>query len=317
MTHSAPPLLPIDSRELTRVCVFGGTGMLGRALCDALTKNDVEVTVYSRKKPAGVASFALWDPARGEIDTRPLAEADAVVNLTGENIAEGRWTASRKQQLTDSRVGTTALIARTLAALVHKPRVWVNASAVGYYGHREDDAVNEQSDAGEGFLAQLCTAWEAATEPANACGVRVVRLRLGVVLTPEGGMLRKLLPVFRMGLGGTLGSGQQFMPWVTMHDAVNAVLFALRQTRISGPVNVVAPEPVTNAQFTELLAQRLGKPAFMPVPKLAIRTLFGELGDSLMLSGANVRPRVLEQAGFRFEYPRLEDALAALLPPKA
>jgi uncharacterized protein len=305
MSSSPPPALSISE-----VCVMGATGLIGRAVCAALERAGVRVTRYSRSARPG---FAQWDPTKGELDARPLATADAVVNFAGEGLADKRWSEKRKQTLRDSRVQSTWLLARTLAGLETPPKVLVNASAVGYYGHRGEDAVFEESPPGRGFLSDLCQAWEAATRPAADRGIRVVMPRFGMVLTPDGGALARLLPIFRMGAGGKLGSGQQFMPWIAMQDAVSVVRFLMGAQTVRGPVNAVAPEATTNEHFTETLAHVLRRPAFLPVPNFALKSVFGELSQALLLEGANVRPRVLELTGFRFDYPRLEDALETLV----
>lgn len=304
MSSSSHPPLTISA-----VCVLGATGLLGRAVCAALERAGVRVTRYSRGPRPG---FAHWDPSKGEIDIEPLSRVDAVINLAGEGIADKRWTDKRKQVLRDSRVQSTWLLARTLGGLDSPPKVLVNASAVGYYGDRGEEAVFEESPPGRGFLAELCQAWEAATRPAADRGIRVVMPRFGIVLTPEGGALARLLPIFRSGVGGRLGSGMQFMPWIAMQDAVSVLRFLMGAQQVSGPVNAVAPEATTNELFTDTLAHVLRRPAFLPVPNFALRTVFGELSQTL-LEGANVRPKVLELSGFRFDYPRLEDALEALV----
>jgi uncharacterized protein (TIGR01777 family) len=300
------PTAPVT---INKVCVMGATGLLGRALCVALEQAGVTVQRYSRGARPG---FAHWDPGSGQIEVEPMEGADAIVNLAGEDIAGRRWTPARKRVLRDSRIASTELLARTLADLPRPPHVLVNASAVGFYGHRGDDAVYEESPVGEGFLPELCQAWEAATLPAAQRGVRVVLVRLGIVLTTEGGALAKMLPLFRMGLGGRFGSGQQFMPWIALPDAVSVIRFLMAAPTISGPVNTVAPEATTNESFTESLSHVLHRPAWLTVPNFALRTALGDLSQ-VVLEGANVRPRVLEQAGFRFDYPRLEDALEALV----
>jgi uncharacterized protein (TIGR01777 family) len=294
---------------ITKVCVMGATGLVGRALCASLERAGVEVQRYSRAARPG---FIAWNPQAGELDVAGFDGVDAVVNLAGENLANKRWTSARKQALRESRVVSTQLLASRLAELTNPPRVLINASAVGFYGHRGEDAVYEESPTGTGFLAELCQAWEQATAPAAVRGIRVVLARFGIVLTTEGGALAKMLPVFRLGLGGRLGSGQQFMPWISMPDAVSVIRFLMSAQGIAGPVNCVAPEATTNEQFTETLSIVLRRPAFFAVPNFALRTALGELSEAL-LEGANVRPRVLEQAGFRFDYPRLEDALEAIL----
>lgn len=298
-----PPLL------ISEVCVMGATGLIGRAVCAALERASVRVTRYSRGARPG---FAHWDPSKGEIDAGPLATADAVVNFAGEGLADKRWTDKRKQLLRDSRVQSTWLLARTLAGLQTPPKVLVSASAVGYYGDRGEEAVYEESPPGRGFLPELCQAWEAAVRPAADRGIRVVTPRFGIVLTVDGGALARMLPIFKSGAGGRLGSGMQFMPWIAMQDAVSVVRFLMGAQHVTGPVNTVAPEATTNELFTETLAHVLHRPAFLPVPNFALKTIFGELSQAL-LQGANVRPRVLELSGFRFDYPRLEDALESVV----
>jgi uncharacterized protein (TIGR01777 family) len=294
---------------LTKVCVMGATGFVGRALCAALARSGTTVHRYSRSARPG---FVSWDPSSGEIDSEPLEAADAVVNLAGEDIAGARWSASRKRILRDSRVSSTQLLVHAMSKLKQPPKVLINASAVGYYGHRGQDAVAENSPVGAGFLAELCQAWEASALPAAALGVRVVIPRLGVILSKDGGALPRMLPAFKLGVAGRLGSGQQYMSWISLLDAVSVIRFLMSATEIRGPVNAVAPEPVTNEEFTETLGRVVRRPTLLPVPNFALRAALGELSQ-VLLEGANVRPRVLEQAGFRFDYPRLEDALEALL----
>jgi uncharacterized protein len=309
--RSQPPWVDSNRAPLpvNKVCVMGATGLVGRALCAALERAGVEVHRYSRAARPG---FARWDPSSGRMDKPPLEGADAVVNLAGEDLSERRWTPARKRELFDSRVLSTQLLVRTLAQLELPPRVLLNASAVGFYGNRGEDAVFESSPAGQGFMPELCQAWEAAAAPAAQRGIRVVYPRMGVVLTSEGGALAKMLPLFRLGLGGRFGSGRQFMPWIALNDAVSVMRFLMSTQGISGPVNTVAPEATNNQDFSETLAHVLGRPAFLPVPQLALKAALGELSQ-VVLEGANVRPRVLDQSGFRFDYPRLEDALEAIL----
>jgi uncharacterized protein (TIGR01777 family) len=299
---------------IERVCVFGATGMLGTAMIAALHKAGHVITAFSRTRHANRPGFAHWDPAQGTIDAARLQGADAVINFAGESIGEGRWTAARKRRLIESRVASTDLIARTLAVLPVRPAVFVNISAVGFYGDCGDDAVYEDSPRGRGFLAELAERWEGATAPAADAHIRVVLPRLGVVLAREGGALPKMLVPFKLGLGGRLGSGEQRMPWVTLTDAIGATAFAMRHPELNGPVNVVAPENVTNALFTETLAGVLHRPAAIPVPAFVLKASLGtEMATELLLTGANVRPKKLEVTGYRFEHPRLIDALEALL----
>lgn len=298
---------------LGRVCVLGATGLLGGALRQTLRAKGVEVVGYSRRPQRGAGQWAQWDPAAGQIEREPLEGAHVVVNLAGEDLSNGRWTAARKRQLWSSRVDTTRLVVETLASLERPPRVLVNASAVGFYGDRGDEAVDEESAGGSGYLAELCAAWEAAADTARDAGMRVVQLRFGVVLTPSGGALAKMLGPFKLGLGGRLGSGNQRFPWIALPDAVGATRFVMTREELDGPVNVVAPESVTNGQLTDALGHALGRPTVLPVPAFALRAALGELAQEALLSGANVRPRRLEVAGYKFEYPRIEDALHAML----
>jgi uncharacterized protein (TIGR01777 family) len=310
---SQPPLSRSDelrmTSQLSKICVMGATGFLGRALCAALERSGATVHRYSRSARPG---FASWDPASGEIESEPLEAADAVVNLSGEDIAGARWTAHRKKVLRDSRVGSTQLLVQTLGKLKQPPKVLINASAVGFYGHRGQDAVAENSPVGTGFLAELCQQWEQTAMQATAHGVRVVIPRLGIVLSKDGGALARMLPAFKLGVAGRLGSGQQFMSWISLLDAVSVIRFLMSATEINGVVNAVAPEPATNEEFTYLLGRIVRRPTLLPVPVFALKAALGEMSQ-VLLEGANVRPRVLEQAGFRFDYPRLEDALEALL----
>jgi uncharacterized protein (TIGR01777 family) len=293
---------------------MGASGMVGTALTSSLLRAGVRVTAFTRTRHDNSPGIGFWDPDSHQIEAERLEGADAIVNLAGENLADGRWSDARKRRLWSSRVESTALIASTLLRLERKPLVWVNASAVGYYGNRAEEAVYEESPAGSGFLAELCEAWEAATAPAAAAGIRVVQMRYGLILSPVGGALPRLARLFRLGLGGRLGSGVQRMPWITLADAVSATRFAARHPDVSGAVNAVAPETITNEQFTEALGHVLGRPTALPVPAFALKTVLGgEMAQELLLGGANVRPRKLEIAGYRFEHPRIEDALEALL----
>lgn len=316
---------PPEKIGISRACLFGGSGLIGRAVAATLERDGVEVTLYRRphvrpeKERPSLApiheSTAAWDPAAQTIDRAPLERADAVINLAGESLADGTWTRAKKQRIWSSRVDVTQWLAGTLAALPEgkRPALLINASAVGFYGDRGQEHVNEDSQRGHGFLAELCEAWEAATRPASEAGLRVVNVRFGVVLAPEGGALAKMLPMFAKGLGGRFGDGQQPMPWLTLTDAAGVVRFSITHGELSGPVNAVAPDLITNGQLTDALSRALGKSARLPVPAFVLRALLGEMARETLLSGARVHPRKLEVAGYRFEYPRLDDALAALM----
>lgn len=265
-----------------------------------------------RHPPRSDRGEIAWDPQQGRIDAAALAGLDAVVHLAGENIGE-RWTPARRQRIRDSRVQGTSLLAEALARMTDPPRVLVSASAIGYYGDRGAELLSESSGPGRDYLAGVAREWEAATEPAARAGVRTVIIRMGVALSPEGGALGRMLPVFRLGVGGQLGSGRQWMSWVSLPDVVRAVGFVIGHAELRGPVNVVAPEPVTNAEFTRTLARVLNRPALMFVPEVALRLVFGELADATLLVSQRAVPTRLTEAGFQFLHPNLDAALRALL----
>jgi uncharacterized protein (TIGR01777 family) len=254
-----------------------------------------------------------WNPAAGEIDAAELEGIDAVVHLAGENLAARRWNAEVKREIRDSRVRGTRLLAETLAGLSSKPDTMISASAVGFYGDRGEATVDESSERGAGFLADVCSEWEAATAPAREAGIRVVNLRIGVVISGDGGALAKMLLPFKLGVGGVIGSGRQVWSWIALDDLVRAILFLLEQKTLSGPVNAVAPEAVTNREFTTTLGRVLRRPTIFPMPAFAARLALGEMADEMLLSGARVEPRALDSAGFVFAYPQLEPALRASL----
>ena len=262
-------------------------------------------------KPKPVEKYALWDPEQGEMDAFLLEGVDAVVHLAGANIGEGRWTYERKAEILESRVQGTRTVCETIARLQAPPKVLVSASAIGWYGDRGDEFLDEDSDPGEGFLAEVCREWEAATQPAWSAGIRVVLLRFGVVLDARQGALARMLPVFRAGYGGRIGSGRAYMSWIAIEDAASAIAFCIETPSLAGPVNAVAPTPVTNAEFTRALAEAVGKSPFLPVPAFALRMMFGEMADELMLSSARVMPERLATAGFMFKHPTIEAGLRA------
>jgi uncharacterized protein (TIGR01777 family) len=254
-----------------------------------------------------------WHPERGEIDAAALEGHDAAVHLAGESIAGGRWTDERKRRIRDSRVRGTKLLAETLARLSRPPRVFVSASAIGYYGDRGDEVLTEESAAGVGFLPEVCREWEEAAEAARAAGIRTVFLRFGLILSAEGGALAKMLPPFRLGVGGNVGGGRQFYSWVSLADVIDVIHFALADERLGGAVNVVAPQPVTNAEFTKTLGRVLSRPTFFPAPAFGLRLAFGEMADALLLASARVEPARLRAAGYAFKHPQLEGALRSVL----
>ena len=294
-----------------RIAITGATGFIGVPLVALLRADGHEVVVIGRRRPGSVPDVA-WDPESGVIDRSALAGVEAVVHLAGEPIGE-RWTPARKSALRSSRVKGTSLIATTMAAVSPRPRVLVSMSAVGIYGNRGDEELTEASAPARDFLGELGVAWEAAADPARAAGIRVVHPRLGIVLHQEGGALAKMLPPFRLGLGGRLGAGTQYMSWISRADALAALQFALTNDAVQGPVNLTAPAPVTNAEFTRELGRALHRPAVAVVPEFAIKLMFGEMGEQTVLAGQRVRPKVLQGMGFRFLHPALPAALRAAL----
>lgn len=313
MNAANSPVEPKKSSTIARVCVTGSSGLVGSALVAELTQDGVNVTRFVRDRALAGYGAAYWSPARNEIDAEALEGVDAVVHLAGEGVADRRWTKARKQLILDSRVQSTTLLARAIAGCAQKPRVLISASGVGYYGNQPRAAMDEQGPQGNGFLADVCKQWEAATAAASEAGVRVVHARFGMVLSKDGGALPKLVTPIRAGVGGRLGSGEQHVPWITLDDAVAALRFMIENPAFRGPVNVVAPEPCTNAELTAMIAKVCHRRAVLPVPAFALKVGLGEMAEELLLSGANVRPRALESAGFRFDHPRLEDALTEVL----
>ena len=294
------------------VAVSGASGLLGSALTPFLTTGGHRVVRLVRR-PTDEPDTAVWRPAEGLVAPQALPRLDAVVHLAGESVAGGRWSAARKQRIRASRVAGPRSLVRSLARLEDPPSTLVCASAIGFYGSRGDEPLDEESASGKGFLAEIGREWEAAAAEAEELGLRVVMLRFGIVLSPAGGALAKMLPPFRLGGGGRLGTGRQFMSWVSIDDAVGAIHQALQDKDLRGPVNVTAPEPVTNERFTRALGRVLGRPTLFPLPASGARLLFGEMADEMLLASTRVVPRKLERSGFRFHDPRLEGALARLL----
>jgi uncharacterized protein len=295
-----------------KIAVAGATGFIGAALTAHLSAVGHRVVRLVRRKADPSRGDATWDPSRGLLDPAALDGVQAVVNLAGDPVAE-RWTAERKRRIKSSRVDATALLAKTLVDLERPPRVLVNASAIGIYGDRGDEVLDESAAPGTGFLADVARAWEAAATPVVEKGIRTVFTRFGIVLGLAGGALEKMLPPFKIGAGGRLGSGKQWMSWIALDDVVAAVDYALTSDRLSGPVNVVAPNPVTNAEFTQELGHAIHRPAVAAVPSFALRLAYGEMGETVLLSSQRVVPKALERAGFAFRHPVLHDALRCVL----
>ena len=281
----------------SRVVLSGASGMIGAALCNGLDTAGYSILRLVRRRPAS-AKELQWDPSAVPAlpDAGPLEGATAVIHLSGANIAEGRWTAKRRRELWESRIVSTRALAETLAGLERRPEALLVASATGFYGNRGEQLLDENSLSGQGFLAGMCREWEAAAEPARRAGIRLVHLRTGIVLAPGQGALARMTPLFRLGLGGPLGTGSQWQSWISLPDLVAAILFVLENPTISGPVNLTAPNPVTNMQFTRALARQLKRPAWLPAPAFALRLAFGQMADEALLASARVYPSRLTGA---------------------
>jgi uncharacterized protein (TIGR01777 family) len=293
------------------VAVTGSHGFIGSALLPALTRAGHRPVLLVRRRPAGDDELS-WDPEAGTIDAAGLDGIGGVIHLAGAGIGDERWTDARKRLILESRTKGTSLLARTLAGLTRPPSVLVSASAIGYYGNRGDEPLDEQSAPGDDFVAGVCVQWEAATTPAADAGIRVARVRSGIVLGREGGVLARMLLPFRLGLGGRIASGRQYMSWISIDDEVGAILHALTQDRVTGPVNLTGPAPVTNAEFTKTLGRVVRRPTVIPTPLLPLRARYGsELVQHLLVEGQRVVPKQLEESDYRFAHPTLEEVLRA------
>lgn len=288
------------------VAIAGASGFLGGALARYLEREGHQVRRIGRASSRNAAFH--WDLAAGRLDPAALDGADAVINFAGSTIAQ-RWTSDHKRDILSSRLRSTEVLAKTMAAVRSPPSVFLSTSAIGIYGTRGDEPLDETSTPGGGFLADVVQQWEAAAVPARDAGVRLVYPRLGLVMHPDGGVLAKLIPVFNLGGGGKIGKGTQWMSWIGMHDVVRALLFLMTTESLSGPVNVSAPNPVTNAQFSHTLGEVLHRPALTTVPEFAVKLMFGEMGEETLLSGQRVVPRRLKDAAFTFDFPELAGAL--------
>ena len=294
------------------IAITGASGLIGTALARHLRDTGRRVVTFDRTGGSGPDSIS-WNPATGVIDAERLVGVDAVVHLAGAGIGDRRWTDDYKREILESRTKGTRLLASAMASTAGGPRILLSGSAIGYYGESETATFDETSAAGKGFLADVCVEWEAATQPAEAAGIRVAHLRTGIVLSPKGGALKKLLPLFRLGLGGRMGSGRQWQSWISIDDEVAAIDHLLSSS-VSGAVNLTAPVPVSQADFTKTLARVLRRPSIVPVPSFGPKLLLGsELADALLFTGQKVLPAVLERDGFRFAHPDLESALRHLL----
>jgi len=295
-----------------RILISGSHGLVGTALIESLNGDGHEIFRLVRHAPRSQAEIE-WSPERYSIALARLEGFDAAVHLAGESIAEGRWTEEKKKRIRESRVKGTRLLGDALANLSKPPGTLISASAIGYYGNRGDETLTETSDSGKDFLAEVCVEWENATALAAEKGIRVVNTRFGIILDEKGGALAKMLPPFRMGIGGKIGSGKQWMSWIVLDDVVGGIKFALANDSLTGSVNFVAPNPVTNAEFTKTLGKVLSRPTIFPIPAFGVRLMFGEMADALLLSSQRVDPLKLKLSAFSFQYNELESALRHVL----
>jgi uncharacterized protein len=306
------------SDSTRRILLSGASGLIGSALVRALGPKRIQSTQLVRAiglRGEQIRGQTVWDPGAAEpvSDAEALEGMDAAIHLSGANLSAHRWTEGYKREIVDSRVGSTRALARTLRSLRQPPKALLCASATGIYGNRADEVLGEGAASGEGFLADTCVQWEAAADAAKGLGIRVVRLRFGVVLSGRGGALGQMLPIFRLGAGGRLGTGRQWLSWIALQDLISAILFLLETETLEGPVNLVAPHPVTNAEFTRALGRTVHRPTFVPAPAFALRLAFGAMADAALLSSTRAVPERLLKAGFKFQYPEIGAALRAVV----
>ncbi|NGX43064.1 MAG: Epimerase family protein [Chlamydiae bacterium] len=296
-----------------KILITGSSGLVGSELVPCLRDRGHEVVRLVRFDSQLSDDTLLWDPEHRGLNPDDFEGFDVVINLAGENISTGRWTPEKKKKINDSRVLGTHMLCELLARLESPPKLLINASAVGFYGSQGDKVVDEESPPGEGFLAEVCQRWEAATEPAAQKEIRVVRLRIGVILTPKGGALERMLIPFKLGLGGVAGSGKQYFSWISIDDLLGVFLHVIGNESIRGPINAVSPNPVTNRELTKTLGKVLRRPTIFPLPAFVARFVLGEMADALLLSSTRASPGVLKHSGYSFIHPDLEGALRYLL----
>ena len=299
---------------MKKIAITGASGLVGSRVGETFGAAGWQVLPLVRSRGGASSDEIYWNPVSGEIETEKLEGLDALVHLAGDNVGEGRWSEEKKQRIWSSRVDGTRLLANAIGKLEKPPKVWVSASAIGYYGDRGEERLEESSGPGTGFFAELCQAWEAETQPAREQGVRVVNLRIGVVLDRAGGALPKMVLPFKMGLGGVIASGKQYMSWVSLPDVVGAIRFAVEREGLSGPANAVAPGPVTNREFTKTLGRVVGRPTILPMPGALAKLAFGaEKASEMLLVSSRIYPAALQAAGYEFTCPELEPCLRAAL----
>lgn len=297
-----------------KVLISGSNGLVGSNLASYLEYQGHEIYKLVRSKKQVDDKSIYWNPEQGILNTNELEGFDAIVHLAGENIANKRWTEKQKTKISESRIKSTKLLSYMLTNLKRKPQVFISASAIGYYADRPFETLYEHCYPINGiFISETCRQWEEAANPAKEAGIRVIHPRFGIILSNEGGALTKLIVPFSLGLGGNIGSGKQYMSWVSLEDVIYALYFLINTPEISGPVNFTSPNPVTNQDFTKTLARALGRPALAPLPSFLAKIIFGEMADALLLASAKVKPKVLEDAGYKFSYPKLEECFRSLL----
>jgi len=294
-----------------KVVISGSSGLIGQALYRYLSANGHEVGCLQRNNSA--QDYPHWDPGKGLIDFGSFSNADVVIHLAGESIAAGRWTTEKKYRISNSRIKGTELISEYLVALPHKPKVFISGSAIGIYGDRGDELVDEDSRLGDGFLADICKRWEEATIPAAEADIRVVNIRTGMVLSSSGGALKKMVFPFQMGLGGVIGNGKQYMSWISANDVVESIHYLMKNDSIHGAVNLVSPYPVRNYEFVKTLGRILHRPTIIPAPAWALRLILGEMANELVLASTRVTPNKLLSVGYKFQHSKLDEALQYVL----
>lgn len=296
------------------VLITGSTGLIGSALIHSLKAQQHSVYRMHRGERSGQCKSPFsWLPNQNIIHYDDSITIDVIIHLSGQNIAQGRWNVKRKQEIIESRVHSTRLLVKTIMRLKQPPKLFLCASAIGFYGDTRQHIADESDALGTGFLAEVCTQWEASSKPLLSTQTRLVYMRFGVVLDPKGGMLAKMLPVFKMGLGGLIGDGQQYMSWVSLKDLTQMVIFIMEHQQLCGPINIVSPSPIPNYQWVLSLASILKRPAYLPVPATIIKLLFGEMGEQLLLTNARVLPRKMQEAGYVFSHPTIDDALDEII----
>jgi uncharacterized protein (TIGR01777 family) len=298
---------------MKKVLISGSSGFIGSYILPYLSEQGFRISRLVRRKGLTSDSEIFWDPLEETIEDISKDEIDLVIHLAGESIATGRWTSQKKARIKNSRVKNTHFLSRTLAELEFKPKLLICASAIGYYGDRGMEILNERSDPGDGFLAQVCQEWEAATKPAAEAGIRVIHLRFGIILSSEQGALAKMLPAFKAGLGGKIGSGQQYMSWITVEEVVRVIQYVITTPGLNGPINVVSPNPVTNEEFTKCLGQVLSRPVLFTLPSIILKATLGQMAKELLLTSTRVTPKKLIDSGYTFQHARLDPALRSIL----